>query len=199
MHPNPLFRQEDHDACRKLVNDIAFGMVFLATPDGPRVAHSPLLWSGGDRLRFHLSRGNALTHHLAGATALVTVNGPDGYISPRWYSDRKTVPTWDYVALELEGRVSALTEPELDAFLYDLIDLHETRLGGSPWRASEAGEALWKQQLTGIRGFELQVETWRPTFKLSQKRTVEERKMIAQGLADADRPALAHAMREQAL
>lgn len=198
MHPNPLFRTEDRDRLRMLVEEIGFGMVFLTTPEGPRVAHTPLLWSGAGKLRFHLARGNALTGHLAGATALVTVNGPDGYISPRWYDNRDTVPTWDYVALEMEGRVTMLDEAELDAMLYDFIDRHETRLDGVRWDASEASEAIWKRLLTGIRGFELDIAHWRPTIKLSQKRNDEERERIATGVEQAGNTALARTMREAA-
>ena len=198
MHPNPLFRSDDRALIRKLVDDIGFGMVFMTTPNGPRAAHTPLLWSGENRLRFHLSRGNALTAHIEGAQALVTVNGPDGYISPRWYDDRNTVPTWDYVALELEGTVSRLDEPALDAFLYDLVERHETRIGGEAWRASEASEDMWNRQLKGVRGFELAIRDWRPTLKLSQKRSLAERGRIADGLENTGRPALARMMREAA-
>ncbi|MBX7539933.1 FMN-binding negative transcriptional regulator [Qipengyuania sphaerica] len=198
MHPNPLFRSEDKDLMRALVEEIGFGMVFLTTPDGPRVAHTPLLWGDYGKLRFHLARGNALTKHLDGATALVTLNGPDAYVSPRWYENRDTVPTWDYVALEMEGRVVQLDEVALDAFLYDLIDKHENRLAGEGWDASEASESMWKRLLAGIRGFELEVTAWRPTLKLSQKKTAEERARIALGLEQSGSAALAHLMRELA-
>ena len=198
MHPNPLFRSEDRALMHSLVEEIGFGMVFLGTPDGPRVAHTPLLWAGDDRLRFHLARGNALTRYLDGANALVTINGPDAYVSPRWYEDRRTVPTWDYIALEMEGRAHMLDEAQLEAMLYALIDMHEARLDGARWNASEAGDSLWKRQLEGIRGFEIEIAAWRPTIKISQKRTPEERERIALGLEQAGHTSLAHLMRELA-
>jgi len=80
MHPNPLFRSEDREVFEALIDQIGFGMVFLTTPDGPRVAHTPLMSTGDGAVQFHLARGNALTRHLDGATALVTVNGPDAYV-----------------------------------------------------------------------------------------------------------------------
>ena len=191
MHPNPLFRSDDKDMMRALVEETAFGSVFLTAPDGPRAAHTPLLWGDGDKLRFHLSRANALTAHLDGATALVTVHGPNGYVSPRWYDERDTVPTWDYVAIELEGTVSMLSEDELDAFLYDMIEEHESRLGGDRWHSSETSEPMWENLLRGIRGFEMEVETWRPTFKLSQRKTPREQARIADGQKRAGNTALA--------
>ncbi|MBH1944814.1 FMN-binding negative transcriptional regulator [Erythrobacter sp. YJ-T3-07] len=195
MHPNPLFRSHDRQLFETLIDQIGFGMVFLTTPDGPRVAHTPLLSTGDGAVQFHLARGNALTRHLDGATALITLNGPDAYVSPRWYANRDTVPTWDYVALELEGRVRRMEDEGLEAFLHAAIAKHEARIEGEPWRAEESSEATWGGLFRGIAGFEMEVQAWRLTLKLSQKRSPEERARIAEGQETAGRPALAALMR----
>lgn len=198
MHPNPLYRTDDRALCEDLIEAIGFGMVFAATPDGPRVAHTPLLSNGEGAVQFHLARNNALARHLDGATALIVVNGPDAYVSPRWYDNRDTVPTWDYVALELEGRVRRMDDAGLEAFLHAAIAKHETRLGEEPWRAEESSEKVWSGLFRGIVGFELEVLAWRPTFKLSQNKSPETRARIAEGLAAAGSPALAGWVRDQA-
>ena len=196
MHPNPLFRSVDRALFEALIDEIGFGMVFLTTPDGPRVAHTPLLSTGDGAVQFHLARGNALTRHLDGATALVTINGPDSYVSPRWYADRDTVPTWDYVALEMEGRVRRMADEGLEAFLHAVIAKFEARTqGGEPWRAEESSEARWAGLFKGITGFEMEVQAWRPTLKLSQKRAPGEREAIATGLEANGASALAALMR----
>ena len=195
MHPNPLFRSEDRALLETLIDEIAVGTIFLATPDGPRAALAPLLSTGDGAVQFHLARGNALTRYLEGATALIAVNGPDGYISPRWYANRDTVPTWDYVALELEGRVRRMADEGLEAFLHALIEKHEARTPGDSWRAEEASEDMWAKLFKGIVGFEMEVLGWRPTIKLSQKRSQAERETIAAGLEAAGSPALAQLMR----
>lgn len=198
MHPNPLYRTDDRALCEGLIEAIGFGMVFAATPDGPRVAHTPLLSNGEGAVQFHLARNNALARHLDGATALIVVNGPDAYVSPRWYDNRDTVPTWDYVALELEGRVRRMDDAGLEAFLHAAIAKHEARLGEEPWRAEESSEKVWSGLFRGIVGFELEVLAWRPTFKLSQNKPHETRVRIAEGLAAAGSPALAEWVRDHA-
>ncbi len=198
MHPNPLFRTDDRALMESLIEEIGFGMVFAQTPEGPRVAHTPLLSTGEGAVRFHLARGNALTRHLDGATALIVVNGPDAYVSPRWYANRDTVPTWDYVALELEGRVRQMDDAGLEAFLHAAILKHEGRLEGEPWLAEESSEKMWAGLFKGIAGFELEVQAWRPTLKLSQKKSAEERAQIADGLEAAGHAALAHMIRSHA-
>jgi transcriptional regulator len=195
MHPNAAFRTEDRALMEALIDQIGFGMVFMGTPDGPRVAHTPLLSTGDGAIQFHLSRGNALTRHLDQATALVTVNGPDAYVSPRWYADRATVPTWDYVALELEGRGRRLDADGLEGLLEALILRHEGRLPGAPWSAAETPPEFWRKLLGGIVGFELEVLAWRPTFKLSQNKSAAEREAIAAGLEANGAPALAQLIR----
>lgn len=195
MHPNPLYRTEDRALCESLIDEIGFGMVFAQTPDGPRVAHTPLLATGDGAIQFHLARGNALTRHLDGTTALVVVNGPDAYVSPRWYGNRDTVPTWDYIALELEGRVRRMADEGLEAFLHAVIAKHEGRLGGEQWLAEESSEKVWSGLFRGITGFEMEVQAWRPTFKLSQNKPPAERARIAAGLEQAGHAALAHLIR----
>ncbi len=196
MHPNPLYRTDDRALCESLIAEIGFGMVFAQTPDGPRVAHTPLLTTGDGAVQFHLARGNTLTRHLDGSTALIVVNGPDAYVSPRWYAGRDTVPTWDYVALELEGRVRRMADEGLEAFLHAAIAKHEERLEGEPWRAEESSAKVWSGLFRGITGFEMEVLAWRPTLKLSQNKTAEDRARIAEGLDAAGHAALAHLVRE---
>lgn len=195
MHPNSAFRTDDRALMETLIEEIGFGMVFLTTPDGPRVAHTPLLSTGDGAVQFHLARGNAITRHLDGANALVVVNGPDGYISPRWYADRATVPTWDYVALELEGRVRRMDQDGLDALLHTLIERHEGRLGGDAWAATETGDDMWYKLLGAIVGFELEIHAWRPTLKLSQNKSADDRARIAEELEQNGSPALAQLIR----
>jgi transcriptional regulator len=196
MHPNPAFRHDDRALLEALIDEIGFGMVFAPTPDGPRVAHVPLVSTGDGALQFHLARGNALTRHLAGATALAVLNGPDAYVSPRWYADRGQVPTWNYVALELEGPVRQMAEEGLVGLLETLGERNESRIAeGEPWRPEEVPADYWNKLLRGIVGFEMEVRAWRPTFKLSQNKPAEERLRVADALEAEGSPAIAALMR----
>ena len=195
MHPNPLFRTEDRALLEALIDEIGFGMVFAQTSDGPRVAHTPLLSTGDGAVQFHLARGNALTRYLPAQEALVVVNGPDAYVSPRWYADRNTVPTWDYVALELQGPVRKMAEEGLLGFLDAVAERHERRIAGEPWMREQVDPAKIAALLPGIVGFEMEVRAWRPTLKLSQNKSVEERAAIAEGLEAHGSPALASLLR----
>lgn len=196
MHPDPAFRSDDRALLETLIEEIGFGMVFAATPDGPRVAHTPLLSTGDGAVQFHLSRGNALARHLNGQTALAVVNGPDGYVSPGWHEAGGQVPTWNYVALELEGLVRSMDGDGLRGLLDALSLRHESRAGATePWSLAAMPEGQLAAMLGGIAGFEMEVQAWRPTFKLSQNKSAADRAAIAGRLEESGSPALAHLMR----
>ncbi|WDA41612.1 FMN-binding negative transcriptional regulator [Erythrobacter sp. BLCC-B19] len=195
MHPNPAFRSDDHDLFAALIRESGFGMVFLTTPEGPRVAHVPLLLTDAGTLRFHLARGNALTRHLDGAKALAVVNGPEGYISARWYADPDQVPTWNYLALEMEGTVRRMDWDGLLALLEDVSAHHEARVAqGAAWTMDKMDTAKRDRMMDMIVGFELTIEAWRPTVKLSQNKPAAERDRLVAGLKDEGHLALAAAM-----
>ncbi|WP_427968469.1 FMN-binding negative transcriptional regulator [Altererythrobacter sp.] len=182
MHPNPVFRHDDPALHQALVNQIGFGMIFCQTPGGPRVAHTPLLLGEDGMVRFHLSGGNALAMHLDGSEALAVLNGPEGYVSPRWYADQGQVPTWNYVALELEGTVQRMDREGLVALLDALSAREEARIEGKPWTRDKMNPVKFEKMLGAIIGFEMDVREWRPTFKLSQNKNEAERARVIEGL-----------------
>ena len=197
MHPNSAFRKEDRAVFEALITETGFGTVFLTTPDGPRVAHVPLLLTESGTLRFHLARGNALTRHLDGAQALAVVNGPDGYISARWYTDPDQVPTWNYIALEMEGPVRRMDRGELLVLLEDVSAHHEARItDGAPWTMDKMARIKRDRMMDMIVGFELTVQAWRPTFKLSQNKSPEERARVIEGLKTQGSHAVAALMEQ---
>ena len=201
MHPSPAFRHGARDDVGRalletMIEEIGFGMVFAQTPDGPRVAHVPLLWTNDGALQFHLARGNALTRHLDGMTVLAVINGPDGYVSPRWYADPEQVPTWNYVAVELEGRVRRLDAAGLLGQITALSDKHEARIAaGQPWTMDKLPEAKSRAMQSAIVGFELEITAWRETLKLSQNKSADERDRVAAGLESEGAAGIAALMR----
>lgn len=193
MHPNKAFRMEDDDALA-FVAAVSFAHVFLQTPGGPRVAHVPVMVDGG-RLRFHLSNGNALTPHLDGAVALASVGGPNAYVSPNWYENRRRVPTWNYIAVECEGPVRMLSPDELAALLDTSTATHEARVGEN-WTRAKMEPGRFEAMRRAITGFELDATTIRATRKLSQDSNAADRAGAAAGIAATGDPAVAALMQE---
>jgi len=197
MHPNSVFRPKEDGLAELLVREIGFAAIFAGAPDGPRVAHAPVVLSeDGSTLQFHLARGNALTRHLDGATALAVVQGPDAYVSASWYADADQVPTWNYVAIEMEGVAHRLDDAALVAQLDTLSANHEARVGANPpWTRDKMNPALFGKMTGAIVGFEMRISAWRPTIKLSQNKSADERERVIAGMEATGHGALAQLMR----
>jgi transcriptional regulator len=197
MHPNSAFRWDDPDALRAFAREIGFGIVFAATPDGPRVAHVPFVFLDADRIGFHVARGNGIAKHLDGAEALFVVNGPDAYISPDYYGlDNNQVPTWNYLAVEMQGPVRKMTQDELVSQVDALSAEQERRLAPKPaWTRNKMDAGVFDKMTGAIIGFELRVSAWRSTAKLGQNKPSEARERVANALDANGRKAIAHLMR----
>lgn len=197
MHPNPQFHWRDPAAMRGFVRESAFGTLFLATPDGPRVAHVPVVFLADDRIGFHLARSNALAPHLDGARALFVAQGAHAYVSPDWYGLPDQVPTWNYLAVELEGAVSRMADDDLMVLLDALSAAQEASLAPKPaWTRDKMTPGIAEKMARAITGFTLDIAAWRGTRKLGQNKTLDVRLNAAQGVADAGHPEMAALMRE---
>jgi transcriptional regulator len=199
VHPNSAFRWDDPEALRAFAREIGFGMIFAATPDGPRVAHVPFVFLDDDRIGFHVARGNGIAKHLDGAEALFVVNGPDAYISPDWYGMDDQVPTWNYLAVELQGPVSRMSSKALTAQIDALSAEQESRLSPKPvWTRDKMSDGLFDKMLGAISGFELRITAWRSTAKLGQNKPAKARARVADALDERGSRAVAHLMRNLA-
>jgi len=198
MHPATAFRETDED---KLVAQLArqpFATI-AAAPDGrPRVAHAPLVIrrrDGALALDFHLSRSNGLAPFIeTGFLAVAVSLGPDAYVSPDWYESEDQVPTWNYLSVEAEGPVTALTEAELESLLDDLSAQEEARLAPKPpWMRGKMSPGRFETMARGIVGARLAVDRLEGTFKLSQNKGEADVAGVISALGDHPLAALMRA------
>ena len=135
-------------------------------------------------LEAHLARVNPHCEAiLAGAPSTVVFQGPDAYVSPRWYEDpTKNVPTWNYVAVHAHGVPKPITASGgLLALIGRLTDEHEAYIE-RPWSIREA-QAHAEHLAKHIVGFELEIQELEGKFKLSQNRSDGDRAGVLKELA----------------
>lgn len=192
MHPNRKFHIADREEMAALVRQEGFGILAVQTAEGLRAVHVPVLLEG-NRLRFHISRGNLVHAALkAGAEGLFVASGAHAYVSPDWYGLEDRVPTWSYVAVELNGPVRALAPEALVRLLDQMSTEHEEKLlPKKVWTRDKMSEGRFEGLLKAITGFEMEVREWRGTAKIDQDKPVEVRKGIAAALAEQSEAALA--------
>ena len=106
------------------------------------------------------------------------------------------MPTWNYVAIEMEGTARRLDDTELVAQLDTLSANHEARVGANPpWTRDKMQPALFSRMTGAITGFEMRIAAWRPTIKLSQNKSPDERARVIEGIEATGHGALAQLMR----
>ena len=196
MHPNRKFQITDREEMAALVRATGFGPIVVATPDGLRAVHVPVLLDG-DRLRFHVSRGNATYASLVGGCeALFIAEGAHAYVSPDWYGIPDRVPTWSYVAVELNGQVRPLGSDALVRMLDEISAEHESRLAPKePWSRAKMSASRFESLVKAIGGFEMEISAWRGTCKIDQDKPPEVRMRLAEALAERGEAAVAALVR----
>ena len=190
MHPAPYCQETDEAVLAALVAERGFGFVIGVDDGRPLVAHAAFLLDGR-RLRFHLAARNVLTPVLeAGGQCLAVVTGPDAYISPDWYGEPDQVPTWDYVSVEMEGRVTPLDDSGAPTLLDDLSAHFEGKLAPKkPWTRDKMSADRFELLLTkGLRAFEMRVERLEGITKLSQNKCPDVVARTAEALAALSDP-----------
>src|SRR3569623_983170 len=195
MHPNRAFRFDSDAAILDWAVVRGFAHIFADTPDGPMVVHAPIVAAGAGAVRFHVSRGNRIMPHLDGARVVISVAGPDGYITPNWYVDgAASVPTWNYVSAEIDGIARAIDEETLTDQIDTLAASHEPRVApDSPWTRDKIPEDRFHAMLKAIIGFEVTIEAIRGTVKLGQNKNDAAVAGVMVGLRDTGNPDLAAA------
>lgn len=182
MHPNRTFDWTDRDAMLAFVAETSFATIVVTDPGGTAMVHAPVLVEGSDRLRFHLSRRNVAAVPEP-TKALVSVVGPHAYISPDWYGTEDQVPTWNYVAVELEGPLVRLPEEAMPALLDALSAKQEEQIAGKrPWTRDKMSSGRFEAMCRAIVPYEMEIASLRGTRKLGQNKSAAEIEGACAGL-----------------
>lgn len=126
--------------------------------------------------------------------------GPNAYISPTWYEDLETVPTWNYVSVHVYGQFIPVTdEKEITGILKKMSGFYE----GSqpqPWDMGKLPWDFFEKLLKQIVGFRIEISRLEGKWKLSQNHSKERRGKVIRGLEsrkDPDSLEIARLMKEK--
>jgi len=172
----------------------------VSVADGlPAFSHVPIVVEERGEsivLRGHVAIANPHWRSWGPEQAVIAVfHGPNGYVSPRLYSVREAVPTWNYIVVHAQGRLRAIEDSEgKERILKALIDIHDVAYRAQ-W--DELGEEFREKMKRGIVGFEVAVDRVDGKFKLSQNRPAQDRASVlaAMEAGGASERALAEWMR----
>jgi len=183
LYVPPHFRVDDPQALHGFMVRNAFGTLVSSGAAGLHVSHIPFVVdrdARGVRLLGHVARANGHWEALEGADHVTAIfQGPHAYVSPSWYSNHPSVPTWNYAVVHAHGKASLMDEAGLHDLLMRLSATYEAG-NAKPWKMSELPADYVATMLASIVGFEIAVERLEGKFKLSQNRPAETARVIEQ-------------------
>ena len=185
MHPNPAFRQTPEARNIAYARQQGFGLLCVGTDTAPLVSHVPFLLSEDGRVaEFHLARSNPIARMLtAPLHARLAVQGPHSYISPDWYGVQDQVPTWNYIAVHLVGRVEVQPPEALHDLLGRQSAMFEARLAPKPeWTTAKMSDGVMDRMMRQIVPCKMAVDDIHGTWKLNQNKPDDVRLRAAEAV-----------------
>lgn len=180
------FKQEEEEKINSFIRENSFGILF-STSNPPMATHLPFLLrtSSTDKsLISHMARANPQWQELQDKEVLIIFHGPHAYISPAWYEEEQVVPTWNYLAVHVYGKVSINDEEQtIIETLDEMTNFYERIYGNnsSPWKLPLEDKYV-QQLMKGLVAFEIRVDRMEAKWKLNQNHTKERQIKVMEQL-----------------
>jgi len=172
MYIPDLYKNEDKDSIRKFLKENAFGILINQTNGKLCATHIPLELEynkqGEEVLMGHIAKENPQwTAFDSNDEILAVFTGPHSYISSSWY-DHENVPTWNYSAVHIYGKIKIIEGDAVIDSLTKLVDKYEQH-SKCPVRVADLSQKTMLQT-RGIVAFEIKIEEIQAQNKMSQNR-----------------------------
>lgn len=177
------FELSDKALTYQLIEDIGFGLLTSYRQGNLETDFAPFyLDHNSNCLLTHLAKMNPHASQVMEAEALkIVFQGPHTYISPGWYSDPQNVPTWNYIAIEVEAVPSILDKAELVDLLEKLSHKYEAQFE-FPWTMDKLSPKKIDAMTRAIVGFKFAIKSIAAKAKLSQNKSEEQVRELVDGL-----------------
>ena len=198
--PN-LHKNENIEEVKSFLNENSFGILISQVDGKVSGTHIPMELdkdeNGEDVLVGHIARANPQSKNLKNEEEILAIfNGPNSYISSSWYQ-KENVPTWNYVAVHVYGKVKIMEGEELLDALTKLVDKYEQNSKNPVSVKKMSSRTL--EQVNGIVGFSIKINEIQAAYKLSQNREEKEYTNITNELekiGDSNSIGIAEAMKK---
>jgi transcriptional regulator len=167
-----VYKNENQEDIHAFLSANSFGILINQTEGKLTATHIPLELDtnleGNLILQGHLLRENPQWKAFSERDEILAIfSGPHSYISSSWY-DHENVPTWNYIAVHVYGKIKIIEGEAVIASLKKLVDKYEVA-SKNPVKVEELSQKTMMQS-RGIVAFEIEITEIQATKKLSQNR-----------------------------
>ncbi|WP_281324227.1 FMN-binding negative transcriptional regulator [Flavobacterium sp. IMCC34518] len=190
MYIPDLYKNEDKESIQKFLKENAFGILINQTNGKLWATHIPLELEinkeGEEVLHGHIAKENPQwTAFQTNDQVLAVFTGPHSYISSSWY-DHENVPTWNYSAVHVYGKIKIIKGDAVIDSLTKLVDKYEQN-SKCPVRVADFSKKTMLQT-RGIVAFEIKIEEIQAQNKMSQNRDAKNYSNIILELEKTENP-----------
>ena len=186
------FQEEDLSILLAFMRDYSFATLVSTQEDGlPVATHLPVVLETEPApygtIKAHVALGNAQWRSLqTEREVLVIFQGPHSYISPSWYEEVLSVPTWNYAAVHAYGKPHLITDQgELYEHLNSLVTMHEAQFP-HPWPLEGLPQDYVEKLMKGTVGLSIAITRLEGKYKMSQNRSEQDRRQVIAQLQQAE-------------
>jgi transcriptional regulator len=205
MYLPSSFAESDPARLWDLIEEQSFGVLFSNHEGRPFATHLPLLLERDagphGALVGHMARANPQWRSAAGQRVLAVFSGPHTYISPAWYEAQGVVPTWNYVAVHVEGIFQTVDElpASIETVARTVAQYEGDPATGQAWSFDPADPYI-ERMAQQIVSFRIPIDRIEGKWKLSQNQPRERQAKVARALerrTDENSQAIAALIRER--
>jgi transcriptional regulator len=175
---------------RRLIREHGWAVLAVGSSGDQRAAHVPCLLdpvhdAGGAAEQLvvigHTARADPVgSELLAGQEVLLVFQGPNGYISPAWYGEGPSPPTWNFTAVHVRGIPQVLEGGEAFSVLERTVE-HFEAAQDDPWELRGDALAYARRLAPETVAFRVRSAAIQAKAKLSQDkpRRIQDRVIAA--------------------
>lgn len=188
MYTPEIYKNENQEEIKKFLQENSFGILINQTNGKLWATHIPLELdtneNGATILSGHISKENPQWNGFIDNNQVLAVfSGPHSYISSSWY-DHENVPTWNYIAVHVYGKIKIIEGEAVIESLKKLVDKYEQK-SEDPVRIEDLSQKIMLQS-RGIVAFEIEITEIQATRKMSQNRDEKNYQNIISELEKAN-------------
>jgi len=185
MYIPRYYKIDNIEDVKSFIDKYGFAVLVSQFEGKPWATHIPLLLvrdeNDRDILFGHISKANSQWKDFDKNEEILAIfYGPHAYVSSSWY-DHENVPTWNYVAVHVYGKIQIIEGDSLKRHLGKLVDKYESGMD-NPVSVNKMSKEFVEREMRGIVGFEIVITEIQAAMKLSQNRDDKNFDRVISGL-----------------
>ena len=183
MYTPDHFSCEDKDTAFRLIEEFPLSTVICQGNNRPVIAVSPVQFLRENmELHGHFAKNNPIINVLDGAETTFMFHGPQAFISPSWYETKPHLPTWNYAVVTLDTTTTITPRPDQNLASASKMTEYFEDDNVKSYMNDPDYQSLIERASAGIVSFRAKIQSINTKLKLSQNKSVMERRLIVKHL-----------------